>query len=656
MSRLFVFDEKQQPNPANFKKYELFNVGLLKNSKDEYKQYDGLKILNLQQQTGMIIDSKCSVENFLFEIPKDKTTYHDGYLEYLRNAWYSDCGIEVAPWYIWNVILKQFSEIVKTDTNKYRPIFTNSNEKIKLNFLSDMFDIDDFINELKKYVPIDINTFIPQFPGQPNNYVESMYGLFADMVQNYYDCRILGCSIPKVRVLGTNDDWQKLIDTAKAITRILADKNIESKYLNRVIIQLTVLLENIDNDKYWSIFFYIESCGSGSQKEIKGHIKNFINDSNQTLLSTSLPKMISRYPFTHTATGIERNMNFISGIMYSSLDNDGFLVPEYHCNITEYDYNACKLTPELSFENDILIEFHKRMYKYDPEKYQANHRYIKEESYRKDCEHKITTILPYNEYIFKKKGANMMTESELQFYYKKYCKINKKNNKIIRMMETENKTYEESANKIRVENITNCRNYYFWLKNYPTITDKIKISLNEYVELLKLQKDDVEFIEQNIDIIYNYITNKYFKIFTNGILHMNNDYVIKLFMNKVKENPYDTIWHEHGYPIIRVNNDIHHPLFIFFKHMESNIHWRYFSSEVVTYFFTELSNMLDIETRKRFSEFYKLDLKRLVNFAPAINDIKKYKMASKIIKFNDESKMVIEQLFNDLKNQLYQIE
>lgn len=69
------------------------------------------------------------------------------------------------------------------------------------------FDIFRFINALNEYVQFDVKSLIPQFVNQPVGYVESMFGLLVDMVQNYYGCMIYGCGIPKVRLLGSKEDW-----------------------------------------------------------------------------------------------------------------------------------------------------------------------------------------------------------------------------------------------------------------------------------------------------------------------------------------------------------------------------------------------------------------------------------------------------------------
>src|SRR5436190_1566691 len=107
------------------------------------------------------------------------------------------------------------SNILKTSEDfypkSYDPLQHLKLEKkncVKIN--NNIFDVNVFINELKKYLPVDINIFISQFENSPNGYNESMFGLFADMVQNYYSCLIDGCNIPKVRILGNEKEWNNL--------------------------------------------------------------------------------------------------------------------------------------------------------------------------------------------------------------------------------------------------------------------------------------------------------------------------------------------------------------------------------------------------------------------------------------------------------------
>lgn len=219
----FVYDENQKPEWKSLMTESEFSSQFLESSADTFaKTENPIQHLKSQLANGANIRRDLKIENFLNDLPKAGKngspikTYHNGYLKYLLTAWRNDCGIEIGPWHIWNVILHQLCHLVKENPEKYRSVFTTSNEKIHILFTDgQMFDIDRFINELKKHVPLNIDTFVPQFPGQPPLYRESMYGLFADMVQDFYSCGIMSCSIPRIRLLGSDEDWLELVKTVR---------------------------------------------------------------------------------------------------------------------------------------------------------------------------------------------------------------------------------------------------------------------------------------------------------------------------------------------------------------------------------------------------------------------------------------------------------
>lgn len=303
------------------------------------KEIETKKSFNLEQQA----------EFLKYKFPEDKSVYHNGYIEYLMAAWYNDCGIEISPWYIWNVILHQLCQIVNNDPEKYRHIFTKSGGQIQIT-LYDEFNIHEFINQVGKHISFNINEFLPNFDNAyiPINYKECMYGLFGEMVKNYYSCMVTSCGVPKVRIIGSKDEWNKIISTLNNINEMFASKSSRLPYITKCITTVTKFINNLENRDYWGKFFYIKNCGSGSQKEIGGHIMGLL--SSDMILTSGFPEMISRYPFIDNTRAIPVNSFYISGMMYSSLDSEGILVPEYHYNISYLDNDICDLT-----EEDIII-------------------------------------------------------------------------------------------------------------------------------------------------------------------------------------------------------------------------------------------------------------------------------------------------------------
>src|SRR5437773_1748782 len=111
---IFVYDSLAKPKPNT-----VFNRGhldekILKSSedlngdkdnwsgfaRDLYKTFDDIIA------TGRTNDSR-KIETYREDFANKYDFYHGGYVWYLFEAYMHDCGIEIAPWYIWNVIFHQ---------------------------------------------------------------------------------------------------------------------------------------------------------------------------------------------------------------------------------------------------------------------------------------------------------------------------------------------------------------------------------------------------------------------------------------------------------------------------------------------------------------------------------------------------------------------
>ena len=100
--------------------------------------------------------------------------------------------------------------MVNSSGNKYRDIFTKSSEKIKIELVIPDIDIGLFNDVVRNLLPNPqvYNKFFPAWPEEklPPLYLQSLQGLFAEMVQQFYSCVCTRCSCPKVRVLGLQED------------------------------------------------------------------------------------------------------------------------------------------------------------------------------------------------------------------------------------------------------------------------------------------------------------------------------------------------------------------------------------------------------------------------------------------------------------------
>lgn len=565
--KTYNYDENQKPNLSKIISFDTFKKSFLKttatlfkDSKYAYELVDQItNHINNELTNNAKINSRTVAEKFLHEIPQGKTTYHDGYMEYLLTAWKCDCGIEVGPWHIWNIILHQLCKLINSDPDTYRHIFTTSNEKIKVNLYGE-FNIHDFINKLKEFLPTNVNKFVPQFENQPPNYLECMYGLFAEMVKEYYSGAVMSCSIPRVRILGNKEDWVRILDLANSLAEIIPEEgDKKNKYFPRICKTLQDMVDNLDNAEYWTKFFHIDLCGSGSQQFIYGHVTHFFLDTFIDM--TMVPRMLSRFPFTEdnllNKNGDPLTMNFVSGIMFSSLDNEGYLVPEFHHNITMEDSDVFILDDKDKENRLVMLKFIERMKKYSG-LYQTMHYPITrhdlqdKSSIHKQCstwnvtnrsiENKNVKVklISYEEFVsqFTEEINRYSKKSEKYFKkeYKRFISCVKKHNEIINRLLKENKSYVDILNEDRIISLHNT--YYFWWKNHYTVKySDIKLTKEECDELLKLQEDDVEFYKQNFEVIYDYIKNDRFSTLS-LLYNMRNSTVLRLFIEKFKTDPF----------------------------------------------------------------------------------------------------------------------
>lgn len=274
----------------------------------------------------------------------DLDMYFKGYGWYLYVAYMSDMGIEVSPWYFWNVIVHQFAQVVKDNAEEYRHLFTKCDDKIEIGLQSDEFDVSLFTEKIREMIP-DTKVYDMFFPSWdkavlPESYQQSLEGLFADMVQKYYGCFIFGCSLPKVRVLGEQNDWDILADSVSKLAEVF-----NHDYLKRVSVYVDGLRTKWNKSETWEKFFYIDNCGSGHQESVKGSFRELLNIGlNSEFLTNQIPSTLSRFPFKDLCRN--KDCFFLAGMIGGTMDKDGYLVPVYDTAITELSTDLSKLNED----------------------------------------------------------------------------------------------------------------------------------------------------------------------------------------------------------------------------------------------------------------------------------------------------------------------
>jgi hypothetical protein len=359
----FIYNKDIKPLESNFINYDNFNEQFLKSSEDVIGNKQNFKDLITEIEevlhTGKL-NSSDKVEKYRVDWKNLYQNYHKGYFWYLYSAYMSDAGIEIAPWYLYNVIFHQIAQVIKDIPEEFKNIFTKSQEKITIKMETPDLDIELYTRIIKNLIPNHetFNTFFPTLSDIPMYYNESLQGLFADMVQKYYGAIIMGCSCPKVRVKGTQEDWDKLVYTVEELFQIfkLANTTSLNEYLTRVIEYLKQIQYSWNNQDTWKKFFFVGNCGSRHQESIEGDCRNLLTYSiDNEMLVSQIPNMLCRFPFEYMSDLKQKESYFIGGVIGSNLDKDGFLVPQYDYAITWIDNEACLIGDEKKSQFDKLL-------------------------------------------------------------------------------------------------------------------------------------------------------------------------------------------------------------------------------------------------------------------------------------------------------------
>ena len=406
------------------------------------------------------------------------------------------------------------------------------------------FDIHAFTKLLKDKLPFKIDVFLPSFSNSPKYYNESMCGLFAEMVKNYYSCSVCSCSIPKVRLYNDKGEWTKIIKTLNEIEKIFNKNKTPLKYLQTCISTVNEFIANLNNASYWNHFFEIERCGSGGEQNILGHVLKLLSQS--FIKTTSLPKMISRYPFVNLnlPKGVQ-DCNFISGIMYSNIDQAGILVPQYHCNITYIDESKCKLNDSEIKDKHIILRAQEILSQYDGT-YDSTHAKILPDSYsqREDFwkKHEIPSFEKYKKDYRSWGRSEELTEKDYKEAYEKQYADYKYHNSLVDQCNKNLDKYYKQKNNDRLEKLKT--HYSVWLEDQKDVVSKDYYWYYSHVissdRLKNVQLKYVEherFMIKNMKVIAQYIGDYHCNELVKKLLKMRNLNVIIAYLNEYQ--PYE---------------------------------------------------------------------------------------------------------------------
>lgn len=254
--------------------------------------------------------------------------YHKNYMGYLERCWADHLVAVITPDIIWYTILCELTLLIAEQTETYRHLFTDSQEKKTITVLTGdpvIIPLDSLISELKKLVPTDVNLFLPTFSTSNERSIFAGYAAFCDMVSPYYDYSMYCCGIPRIDVRGTKEDYSQLMGSWVNIMGLFT--KTDELWCRTVSNVLSDITRNLENPDFWNGMFFLEKCGSGSDKEVKGWWRDFYRKQPSVAYPDNFSTHVSNVSYKYLPTDQDYIMK--SGLLFSKLEGEGVLVPEF---------------------------------------------------------------------------------------------------------------------------------------------------------------------------------------------------------------------------------------------------------------------------------------------------------------------------------------
>jgi len=258
--------------------------------------------------------------------PEDR---HKNYIEYLEICWARHYEAVISPEIIWYNLLCEVAQIVKSNPEEHRHLFTRSEgqENIIVITNTTIIPVKELLKALKPRVPTEIDMFIPTFSESTEDYKLAAMTAFAEMVSPYYYYFTASCGIPAIHVRGTEKDWQKLLQHWKNLSQII--KGYDNFFsATKQLISDIIKQFNSPKASFWKDMFYMKKCGSGSQMGADGWIKLLFIEPPEL----NFPTALARIEYKHINTGQTFEMK--RGLIKSTRDKN-VLVPEFDFTVSE---------------------------------------------------------------------------------------------------------------------------------------------------------------------------------------------------------------------------------------------------------------------------------------------------------------------------------
>lgn len=238
----------------------------------------------------------CSIEN-----PKIQNVNY--FLYTLQLAFTQHKSIYLSPDMFWLLICQGISKHINHNTEFFRTHFNLAQEKKTIEVRRDEFIkggkndweniFPDFSKKINEYIGNELYTdFVLHFSTTTSKETTAFEIAFMDSFSKFFDYRIYTlCGIPEIKLQGTVEDYQKIIQSLKNFNKIGLEK--WANVLIPIFYTIISSLNGKENYKFWNSIYKYHSGSGGTH--ISGWITSFFPYIKETYLidNSSIDKIES---------------------------------------------------------------------------------------------------------------------------------------------------------------------------------------------------------------------------------------------------------------------------------------------------------------------------------------------------------------------------
>lgn len=327
----------------------------LKNSNNHSPIYSKKDILNL-------ILPNHSNENITTNLPDNQQSFvFRNWVDYIFLCFRNHYQPIIKPSDIYYVILGVVSDYINQHPERFKRIFIDYHQQVNANIdttnLKEPNDkIQQIFDKIYKLSCINIKHIFLDFSTDSDESISARKCIFCKMVTPFFKIQTFNCGFPSLSLLGTIEDWQKIISNIEMMKLLFGVVDFETQYLkkyfNKVEIIIKKLLDQVKNRKIDISFFKEMIKKNDKSNKVGGGVEGWICDLYNTEQHTPVsffPPHISLINYSFTGPYHDKPYVYFSYFLGSGkLIDENRLAATYNYILKE---NTKKKNYKLSLNN-----------------------------------------------------------------------------------------------------------------------------------------------------------------------------------------------------------------------------------------------------------------------------------------------------------------